>query len=74
MEKLKIYLKDKINNSWYKNAKEDYGIDGHFIDCESIDKDTLKIIWEENGIEKDKIINYYWDYNFYQIYCIWMEM
>ena len=72
-EKVKEYLKNKINNSWYVNAKEDYNIDGHFIDCELLDNDHLKIIWEEMGERNEKIIAYYWDYTLEQLYNIWME-
>ena len=72
-EKVKEYLKNKINNSWYVNAKEDYNIDGHFIDCELLDNDHLKITWKEMGERNEKIIAYYWDYTLEQLYNIWME-
>ncbi len=73
LERVKEYLKNKINNSWYVNAKEDYNIDGHFIDCELLDNDHLKITWEEMGKRNEKIIAYYWDYTLEQLYNIWME-
>lgn len=73
LERVKEYLKNKINNSWYVNAKEDYNIDGHFIDCELLDNDHLKIIWEEMGERNEKIIAYYCDYTLEQLYNIWME-
>ena len=73
LERIKQYLKHKIDNSWYFNAKIDYNIDGHFIDCELLDKNTLKITWEEMGKKEEKIINYYWDYSLEQLYNIWME-
>lgn len=72
-ERAKEYLKNKINNSWYANAKEDYNIDGHFIDCELLDENTLKVIWDEMGNTNEMIINYYWDYTLEQLYNIWME-
>jgi len=73
LEKIKEYLKNKINNSWYLYAKLDYNIDGRFIDCELLDKDHLKIIWEEMGQKNEKTIAYYWDYTLEQLYNIWME-
>lgn len=73
LETVKEYLKNKINNSWYINAKEDYGIEGQFKNCELIDENTLNVIWEEQGEEKTLIINYYWDYTLEQLYNIWME-
>ena len=53
LETVKEYLKNKINNSWYVNAKEDYGIEGQFKNCELIDENTLNVIWEEQGEEKE---------------------
>lgn len=73
LETVKEYLKNKIDNSWYLHAKEDYNIDGHFIDCNIIDNDYLKITWEENGKTYEKTIAYYWDYTLEQLYNIWME-
>ena len=73
LEIVKEYLKNKIDNSWYKNAKEDYGIEGEFIDCVLIDENTLKIIWEEEKEKYETAINYYWDYKLEQLYNIWME-
>ncbi len=73
IETIKEYLKDKINNRWYLFAKEDYNIDGHFIDCELLDKNTLKITWEEMNKQKEMTIAYYWDYTLEQLYNIWME-
>ena len=72
-ERVKEYLKNKIDNSWYANAKDDYNIDGHFIDCELLDKNNLKIIWDEMGKINEMTINYYWDYTLEQLYNIWME-
>jgi hypoxanthine phosphoribosyltransferase len=71
---IKDYLKNVINNRWYVFAKEDYNIDGKFIDCILLDKDTLKIITEEEGKIQEKIINYYWDYSLEQLYNIWQEI
>ena len=71
---IKEYLKNVINNRWYVFAKEDYNIDGKFIDCILLDKDTLKIITEEEGKIQEKIINYYWDYSLEQLYYIWQEI
>lgn len=71
---IKEYLKNVINNRWYVFAKEDYNIDGKFIDCILLDKDTLKIITEEEGKIQEKIINYYWDYSLEQLYNIWQEI
>ena len=72
-EKVKEYLKDVINNRWYKFAKEDYNIDGKFIDCVLLDENTIKVITEEMEERQEKIINYYWDYTLEQLYAIWQE-
>lgn len=72
-EKVKEYLKDVINNRWYVFAKEDYNINGSFIDCVLVDKDTIKIITEEEGEIQEKVICYYWDYTLEQLYNIWQE-
>lgn len=73
LETIKEYLKDKINNRWYLFAKEDYGIEGKFIDCTIENDNFLKITWEEMGEKRDMTIAYFQDYNLYQLYCIWME-
>ncbi len=73
LEEIKEYLKNMIDNRWYLFAKEDYNIDGHFIDCEIIDNNYLKITWEEMGEQKEMTIAYYWDYTLEQLYNIWME-
>ena len=73
LEIIKEYLKNKIDNSWYLNAKIDYNIEGKFIDCVLIDENTLKVIWEEKNEKYETEINYYWDYNLEQLYNIWME-
>lgn len=72
-ERAKQYLKNKIDNSWYLHTKEDYNIDGKFIDCVLLDKDTIKVITEENEETQEKVIYYYWDYTLEQLYNIWME-
>ena len=72
LERLKNYLKDKINNSWYKNATIDYGITGKFIIAEKVGND-LKIVWEEMGERFEMIVAWFEDYSNEQIYNIWME-
>ncbi len=72
-ERVKEYLKDVINNRWYKFAKEDYNIDGKFIDCVLLDENTIKVISEEMEEIQEKTINYYWDYTLEQLYAIWQE-
>ena len=72
-ERVKEYLKDVINNRWYKFAKEDYNIDGKFIDCVLLDENTIKVITEEMEERQEKTINYYWDYTLEQLYTIWQE-
>jgi hypothetical protein len=71
-QQLKKYITDKINYSWYRNAKIDYDVDGH---CLSIDfcNDDMIITHEENGQELKTVIAYYWDYTPEQLYNIWME-
>ena len=66
-----IYIHDGGNLflHWRLQSK----IDGHFIDCELLDENTLKVIWDEMGNTNEMIINYYWDYTLEQLYNIWME-
>lgn len=66
------YLKDKINNSWYKNAKLDYGVNGKVKDI-SINNDKMTIIVDEDGKEMKSTINYVSDYSPEQLYNIWQE-
>ena len=66
------YLKDKINNSWYKNAKIDYGVDGKVKDI-TFDGDKMNITVEENGKTMTSTISYIDDYTPEQLYNIWQE-
>ena len=72
LETVKKYLEEKINNSWYSNAKLDYGISGHFIDAQE-EGNHLRIIWEEQGNRYHMVINWYQEYTLEQLYNIWME-
>lgn len=67
------YLKDKINNSWYKNAKIDYNINGHFISVEEVENKHLIVKWVEDGEAYQMLIGWYKDYTSEQLYNIWME-
>ena len=62
------YLKDKINNSWYANAKMDYGVKDI-----SVSGNTMKITVEEDGKIMTSTINYIDDYSPEQLYNIWQE-
>lgn len=66
------YLKDKINNSWYANAKIDYGVNGSVKDI-SVSGNTMKITVEEDGKTMTSTINYIDDYSPEQLYNIWQE-
>lgn len=66
------YLKDKINNSWYANAKKDYGVNGKVEDI-SIKDDKMTIIVNEDGKKLKSTINYISDYTPEQLYNIWQE-
>lgn len=66
------YLKDKINNSWYANAKMDYGVNGSVKDI-SVSGNTMKITVEEDGKTMTSTINYIDDYSPEQLYNIWQE-
>lgn len=71
------FLEYKINESWYKNAKQDYGVDGKLLDT-SLKDDTLTIKWEEKEPNKDKKqykmeIPYASDYSNEQLYAIWQD-
>lgn len=72
LKKIKEYLKERINNSWYVNAKRDYNINGSFVDC-LIYGNYLKITYLENGEYKEQVISYYQEYTLEQLYNIWME-
>lgn len=66
------YLKDKINNSWYANAKMDYGVNGSVKDI-SVSGNTMKITVEEDGKIMTSTINHIDDYSPEQLYNIWQE-
>ena len=69
---IKNYLKSKITDSWYKNAKIDYDVNGKFIDIE-FNNENLTIIHEEEGQKFKTLVAYYKEYELEQIYDIWME-
>ena len=71
-QKIKEYLKNKINDSWYYHAKMDYGVDGEFIDAK-IKGSNLIIVWREEENVYTGVIGYYEDYNCEQLYDIWSE-
>lgn len=71
-EELKNYLQNKIDNSWYKNAKIDYNLNGSFIDIEVIGN-NLYIYHEEEQEKYQTVIAWFEDYNKENIYNIWME-
>lgn len=71
-EELKNYLQNKIDNSWYKNAKIDYDINGQFVNIEIIEN-NLYIYHEEEQEKYQTIIAWFEDYNKENIYDIWME-
>lgn len=67
------YLENKINNSWYRNAKIDYNINGRFISAEEVDNNHLLVKWIEDGETDEMLIGWYKDYTNEQLYNIWME-
>lgn len=67
------YLKDKINNSWYKDVKIDYNINGHFVSAEEVENEHLLLKWVEDGEAYQMVIYYYKEYTNRQLYNIWME-
>ena len=68
---IKKYLEQKING-WYRNAKLDYGVSGHFVDARVVDNELL-IKWVEDGETYEKAILYFQDYANEELYNIWME-
>jgi len=71
-QQLKEYISDKIDYSWYKNAKIDYDVNGHCLGAD-FNNDNIIIFHEENGKKYQTLIAYYWDYTPEQLYNIWME-
>lgn len=68
------YLKNKINDSWYYNAKLDYDIDGEFLSAtydESEDK--IIIYFREDNKKYMAILLYVSDYTNEQLYDIWHD-
>lgn len=72
VQNIKSYLKEKITNSWYRDAEIDYGISGGFLDAEAVNHD-LKVVWEEDGERLEMVIDWYTEYTPEQLYNIWME-
>lgn len=68
---IKGYLKDRIT-TWYKNAKLDYNVNGHFVNAKVMGE-VLTIDWVEENKPKSMEIAYYHDYTLEQLYNIWME-
>lgn len=71
------FLKSKINDNWYKNAKLDYGVEGKLLNT-SLKDDTLTITWEEKEPNEEKKtykmnIPYASEYTNEQLYNIWSE-
>lgn len=71
-QQIKEYISNKIDYSWYKNAKIDYDVDGKFLDADFVNDDLI-ITHEEGGNKFKTKIAYYWDYTPEQLYNIWME-
>lgn len=65
------YMKQRVTGYW-KNAKEDYNIDGKFIDS-YIKYDQLFIEWEEMGFTYCMFINRYTDFTPEECFDYWME-
>jgi len=74
--KIENHLKEKITG-WYKNAKQDYDVDGEFLGVEekinSSGGKDLVIKYKEDGKELKSTIGWYEDYTPEQMYDIWME-
>lgn len=76
------YLRDKIDNNWYRNSDIDYGVTGHVNTISTYgDKDQhLLITYTENhdgghpmyDIVSECSISWYADYTPEQLYYIWM--
>ncbi len=66
------YLKDKINNSWYKDAKIDYGVKGK-VKRVSVRGDTISVKVKENGKTLKTSLPYASNYTARELYNIWME-
>ena len=75
--KIKNYLKEKITG-WYKNAKQDYDVDGEFLGVEEKENSSggkdLVIKYKEDGKELKSTIGWYKEYTPEQMYDIWMEL
>ena len=75
VDQIREYLRNKIDNSWYYNARIDYGVSGRFLDAQAYgDKlQHLRIIWEEDGKRYKMPVSWWTEYSAEQIYDIWME-
>lgn len=75
VDQIREYLRNKIDNSWYYNARIDYGVSGRFLDAQAYgDKlQHLRIIWEEDGKRYASLVSWWTEYTAEQIYNIWME-
>lgn len=68
------YLKEKINNSWYKKEFENFGVNGHYLKSKYNERnDELLIYHEEDGIKYETRIVYISEYTLNQIYEIWKD-
>lgn len=75
VDQIREYLRDKIDNSWYYNARIDYGVSGRFLDVQAYGDQLqhLRIIWEEDGKRYASVVSWWTEYTAEQVYNIWME-
>lgn len=75
VDQIREYLRDKIDNSWYANARIDYGVSGRFLDAQPYGDQGqhLYIFWEEDGKRYRMPVDWWTEYTAEQVYNIWME-
>lgn len=75
VDQIREYLRDKIDNSWYYNARIDYGVSGRFLDVQAYGDQLqhLRITWEEDGKRYASVVSWWTEYTAEQVYNIWME-
>lgn len=66
------YLTDKIDNSWYRNAKIDFGVNGK-VEKVNYNNEVVTVYFKEDGKRFVWSFGHYSDYTPEQLYNIWQE-
>lgn len=66
------YLTDKIDNSWYRNAKIDFGVNGK-VEKVNYNDEVVTVSFKEDGKRFVWTFVHNSDYSPEQLYNIWQE-